>query len=60
MEHVRKFKDDPIHNLVPGLIVLVHLMFAFFVVFYNRDDVRATGDSIYGYGRVFGTESDFV
>ena len=56
MEHVKKFRDDPVHNLIPGLFVLVHLIFAAFIVFYNRDNASAMakGDSVYGYGKTFG------
>ena len=58
MEHVKKFKDDPIHNLIPGLLVLFHLIIGAYVILTKRD-VTTHGNSCYGYGRVFGKTEAF-
>ena len=59
MEHLRKFKDDPVHNLIPALIVVLHLIVAGYCILNGRDNVRAKGDHIYGYGRIFGLDEVF-
>ena len=60
MEHIRKFKNDPVHNCIPGLLIVLHLGLAIFVVFSGRDKLQRHDQNCYGFGKVFGQPEAFI
>ena len=54
MKYIRRFRDDPVHNVIPGLLIILHVIFAAYVIFTDRDALVTESESCYGYGKIFG------